>query len=299
MQMVMKVQRIPLNKKSSSASLQYGAMPIDYDSDDGQPIYDVYRIEACVNNPPILPEDELAHLEMVYEVFNLNVYFKGEGHSEDLCEDTESDTHSIIEDSHEKPFETFDTKACLEDGDLHNLALQVMDLYEHLDEEDSCQERHEAPESNLHPDAKNPHGIVCESFNLEGDESSSTCSIGTEDQAKDYYWQLLESEHLREFRHPYVGASIMSKHPSFLAMVTAKIQGQICNRPCTMLIDMGSELNIMTSKQAYALELPVDPTGTMWTLQGVSGRQVALEGLCRDVPLTIGGIEVAHNFFIT
>ncbi|KAF8344295.1 uncharacterized protein EI90DRAFT_3115050 [Cantharellus anzutake] len=66
-----------------------------------------------------------------------------------------------------------------------------------------------------------------------------------------------------------------------------------------MLIDTGSELNIMTSEQAYALELPVDPTGAMWTLRGVSGHQVALEGLCRDVPVTIGGIEVTHNFFLT
>ena len=24
-----------------------------------------------------------------------------------------------------------------------------------------------------------------------------------------------------------------------------------------------------------------------------------LEGLCRDIPITIGGMEVAHNFFIT
>src|SRR5260370_7545782 len=61
----------------------------------------------------------------------------------------------------------------------------------------------------------------------------------------------------------------------------------------------GSKLNIMNSNHASVMELPVDPAGVVWTLQGVSGHQIALEGLCRDVPITIGGIEVTHNFFIT
>ena len=66
-----------------------------------------------------------------------------------------------------------------------------------------------------------------------------------------------------------------------------------------MLIDMGSELNIMTSDHASVMELPMDPAGAAWTLQGVSGHQIALEGLCRDIPISIGGVEVNHNFFIT
>ncbi|KAF8321835.1 uncharacterized protein EI90DRAFT_3131467 [Cantharellus anzutake] len=55
-----------------------------------------------------------------------------------------------------------------------------------------------------------------------------------------------------------------------------------------MLIDTGSELNIMTSEQAYALELPVDPTGTMWTLRGVSGHQVALEDTLHGKDMILG-----------
>src|SRR5258708_16840121 len=66
-----------------------------------------------------------------------------------------------------------------------------------------------------------------------------------------------------------------------------------------MLIDMGSELNIMTSNHASVMELLMDPAGAAWTLQGVSGHQIALEGLCRDIPISIGGVEVNHNFFIT
>ncbi len=66
-----------------------------------------------------------------------------------------------------------------------------------------------------------------------------------------------------------------------------------------MLIDTGSELNIMTSDHASVMELLMDPAGAAWMLQGVSGHQIALEGLCRDVPISIGGVEVNHNFFIT
>ena len=69
--------------------------------------------------------------------------------------------------------------------------------------------------------------------------------------------------------------------------------------PCMMLIDTGSELNIMMSEHASIMELPVDPAGAVWTLWGVLGHQIVLEGLFRDVLITIGGVEVAHNFFIT
>ena len=81
-------------------------------------------------------------------------------------------------------------------------------------------------------------------------------------------------------------------------MVMAKIQGSILKCPCMMLIDTGSKLNIMMSDHASVMELPVDPAGAAWTLQGVSSHQIALEGLCRDVLIMIGGVEVAHNFFI-
>src|SRR5258708_1980037 len=66
-----------------------------------------------------------------------------------------------------------------------------------------------------------------------------------------------------------------------------------------MLIDTGSKLNIMTSDHASVMELLMDPAGAAWMLQGVSGHQIALEGLCRDIPISIGGVEVNHNFFIT
>jgi hypothetical protein len=134
-------------------------------------------------------------------------------------------------------------------------------------------------------------------LNVEDSGDDNTYVGSVEELADLYYQRMLESE----FERAYGVADLNHvKHPpSFLAMVTAKVQGVIYKRPCTMLIDMGSELNIMTSEQADALELPIDPAGATWTLRGVSSHQVALEGLCRDVPITIGGIKVPHNFFIT
>src|SRR5258708_3517996 len=36
-----------------------------------------------------------------------------------------------------------------------------------------------------------------------------------------------------------------------------------------------------------------------WTLKGISGHMMGLEGICWNVPVRIGGIEFLHNFFIT
>jgi Retroviral aspartyl protease len=87
--------------------------------------------------------------------------------------------------------------------------------------------------------------------------------------------------------------------PTFLAMVTAKIQGMIMGQSSTMLIDNGSELNMMVQSTQAKLELPMDPSGKDWILRGVSGHQVNLVGLCWDVPIQVGGVPLPHNFFIT
>ncbi|KAF9516226.1 hypothetical protein BS47DRAFT_1390861 [Hydnum rufescens UP504] len=66
-----------------------------------------------------------------------------------------------------------------------------------------------------------------------------------------------------------------------------------------MLIDSGSELNMMVLSTQAKLELPMDPSGKDWILRGVSGHQVNLVGLCHDVPIQVGGVPLPHNFFIT
>ncbi|KAF9506907.1 hypothetical protein BS47DRAFT_1367023 [Hydnum rufescens UP504] len=61
----------------------------------------------------------------------------------------------------------------------------------------------------------------------------------------------------------------------------------------------GSKLNMMVLLTQAKLELPMDPSGKDWILCGVSGHQVNLVGLCRDVPIQVRGVPLPHNFFIT
>jgi len=123
----------------------------------------------------------------------------------------------------------------------------------------------------------------------------------TEDEAESYYRAIREEEYSMEKRREsnLVSARSPGHSPKFLAMVTARITGVIGNSiMADMLIDNGSELNIMTMDLQEKLELPVDPLGATWVLKGVSGHTVQLVGLCRNVPIGIGRLEFNHNFFV-
>ncbi len=82
-------------------------------------------------------------------------------------------------------------------------------------------------------------------------------------------------------------------------MVTAHLNRKIGEHEYKMLVDSGSELNIMTLSQAQELALLFDDSGNLWTLKGISGHTMGLEGICWNIPVRIGGIEFSHNFFIT
>ena len=55
----------------------------------------------------------------------------------------------------------------------------------------------------------------------------------------------------------------------------------------------------MTLQQAQDLALPINDSGHSWSLKGISGHTMSLEGICWSVPVKIRGIEFPHNFFIT
>jgi Retroviral aspartyl protease len=137
-------------------------------------------------------------------------------------------------------------------------------------------------------------------FDLEDDsDDNSTINdsdADTDDLTEEYYRWQLEKEHNQVFN---IRESDYSFHPTFLAMVTAKIQGTIMGQPSTMLIDNGSELNMMVQSTQVKLKLPMDPSGKDWVLRGVSGHQVNLVGLCHNIPIHVGGVPFPHNFFIT
>src|SRR5260370_24436333 len=112
------------------------------------------------------------------------------------------------------------------------------------------------------------------------------------------YQRMLQREYERQFAFPIREVNLARPH-EYRAMVTVRLNGKIGDIDYMMLIDSGSELNIMMLQQAQDLALPIDDSGNSWTLKGISGHTMGLEGICWNVPVKIGGIEFSHNFFIT
>src|SRR5258708_27661466 len=110
---------------------------------------------------------------------------------------------------------------------------------------------------------------------------------------------LLEaSPYERQFTNLIQEVNIAQPH-EYRMMVTVRLNGKIGDIEYLMLVDSGSELNIMTLQQAQDLALPINDSGNSSTLKGISGHTMSLEGICWSVPVKIGGIEFPHNFFIT
>src|SRR5258708_19197661 len=84
----------------------------------------------------------------------------------------------------------------------------------------------------------------------------------------------------------------------YRAMVTVRLNGTIGDFEYMMLVDSGSELNVMTLQQARDLAFPINDARNSWLLKGVLGHTMGLEGICWSIPIKIGGIEFPHNFFI-
>jgi len=112
------------------------------------------------------------------------------------------------------------------------------------------------------------------------------------------YWKRMEEEYKNQFMYPMREVNLARPH-EYQAMVTARLSGKIGEIGYTMLVDSGSELNIMTLQQAQDLALPIDDSRNSWTLKSISGHTMGLEGICWSVPVKIRGIEFSHNFFIT
>src|SRR5260221_8502229 len=129
-----------------------------------------------------------------------------------------------------------------------------------------------------------------------GEASPSRAS--TEELHEMSYQSMMEEEFKRQFVYPAKEVNFARPH-EYHAMVTARLNGRIGEQDYTMLVDSGSELNIMTLHQAQELALPIDDSGNSWTLKGISVHTMGLEGICWNVPVRIGGMEFSHNFFVT
>ena len=109
---------------------------------------------------------------------------------------------------------------------------------------------------------------------------------------------MMQEEYEHQFLPPMKEVNLAHPH-EYRAMVTAHLNGRIGKQDYMMLVDSGSELNIMTLHQVQELALPIDDSGNSWMLKGISGHTMGLEGICWNVPVKIGGIKFSHNFFMT
>lgn len=141
-------------------------------------------------------------------------------------------------------------------------------------------------------------------FNAE--VQSDTDSMNTEEKAESYYHEMREQEFYLEHGHlpnkeiPYKHdheSNLSSSILKPLVMVTARISGTIGNRfQVNMLLDTGSELNIMTVSIQEEAGLPIDPSGANWSLRGVSGHTVELVGLRRKCATPSRRVVIQTSF---
>src|SRR5258708_6279015 len=129
-----------------------------------------------------------------------------------------------------------------------------------------------------------------------GKASSSRAS--TEELHELTYQNMMQEEYHHQFAPSIREVDLVRPH-EYRAMVTVHLNVRIGDQEYMRLVDLGSELNIMTLQQAQELALPINDSGNFWTLKGISGHTMGLEGICWNVPVKIGGIEFSHNFFIT
>jgi hypothetical protein len=95
-------------------------------------------------------------------------------------------------------------------------------------------------------------------------------------------------------------SNAVSFRPSkFYAMATGVFRAKINDEEFTFMVDSGSELNLIPESIVNRLSLAIDYEGMRWSLKGVHGNPVQLRGVCKDLPLTIGGHSFAHHFFVS
>ena len=115
------------------------------------------------------------------------------------------------------------------------------------------------------------------------------------DDEEEYSVEL--SEIPKEFRRE---DSPTVAQQQFVAMASGKVVGHINNFEVEMLLDTGSELNLMSADIQRELNLPMDTSKyRKFQVKGINGSPIGLLGICRETPISIGGVRFDHNFFVT
>jgi hypothetical protein len=86
----------------------------------------------------------------------------------------------------------------------------------------------------------------------------------------------------------------------FIAMTSGKFTGFVGNCQIEMLVDTGSELNLISADVQQDLNIRLDTTMFKdFKLRGINRTPVPLKGLYREVPIKISGVRFDHHFFVT
>ncbi|VDC01411.1 unnamed protein product [Peniophora sp. CBMAI 1063] len=93
--------------------------------------------------------------------------------------------------------------------------------------------------------------------------------------------------------------SAESSSGAFYSMATGHLAATINGSAVTLMLDTGSELNLISERLVAALGLPLDSSGSHWHVKGVNGGPVRLRGVVHNVPILIGGLLFPHHFFVT
>ncbi|TFK79054.1 hypothetical protein K466DRAFT_606439 [Polyporus arcularius HHB13444] len=83
------------------------------------------------------------------------------------------------------------------------------------------------------------------------------------------------------------------------AMVSGTVECVWGGQKVVLLVDTGSELNLIGKNVFEASGLGIDEDGSRWSLRGIGGSPIPLLGCVRDAPLQLSGKNFDHHFFVS
>ncbi|KAF8646163.1 hypothetical protein AX16_007368 [Volvariella volvacea WC 439] len=81
-------------------------------------------------------------------------------------------------------------------------------------------------------------------------------------------------------------------------MTTSYFKGKLGNVPMVFIVDLGSEMNLMSGAFYEKTSLTLDIDGHHWFLHGINSELARLAGCVRNALIEIGSHHFNHHFFV-
>ncbi|THU80000.1 hypothetical protein K435DRAFT_696607 [Dendrothele bispora CBS 962.96] len=131
----------------------------------------------------------------------------------------------------------------------------------------------------------------------DADNNRGNASKSTNEAKWEGVDEMIDSPEVYEARK--AETHIVDFDEKYYAMTCGYVDIVVNGTKLKALIDSGSELNLFSVGVPEDAKLPLDFEGTEWSLKGIHGPSVPLRGVIKDAPLTIGGHEFPHHFFVS